>query len=373
VILLGPLYLALSLLCASCAWESGPMRTSGQGPAPSFVFYPGPPEEPRIQHLATYTSEKDVVGEMSAFRKFVLGERDYAELGKPYGVAIHEGKLFVCDTREGAVVIFDLTAGAVELMGNTKRGRLSKPINIAVDPDGTRYVADTGLRRVMVYDRNNHFLRALGDPDRWKPSDLVIVGDRLYVTDLLNGQVVVLQRQGGQELRRLSRKGSGDGELFLPTNIDVDADGSLYVADTGNFRVLKLDHEGTLVQQFGSLGTAHGRFARPKGIAVDREGRLYVVDAAFENVQIFDRNGKLLLFFGGAGNSPGRLNLPAKVAIDYGNVELFADAVAPGYKLEYLILVSSQFGRNKINIYGFLEKSENENEQRHSRRSTDDS
>jgi DNA-binding beta-propeller fold protein YncE len=125
-----------------------------------------------------------------------------------------------------------------------------------------------------------------------------------------------------------------------------------------NTQVLKFDDRGELLQTFGSLGRRLGQFVRPKGVAVDHEGRLYVVDAASGIVQIFDSDGELLLFFGGMGNRPGELYLPAKVVIDYDNVGLFADRVAPGYKLEYLVLVTSQYGGNKVSVFGFLEPSE---------------
>jgi DNA-binding beta-propeller fold protein YncE len=327
---------------------------------PSFVFYPEPPEVPRIQFLGTYSSDLDVQGPVSFFERFILGARESRELAKPYGVAIHDGKILVCDSKAGVVVVFDLVGQAVSWLGGDRTGRLQKPINIAVDEDGTRFVTDMGRRRVMVYDQTNRYVRALGDPEAWSPTDVVIVGKRLYLTDLKNGQVVVLDKESGEELRRFGRRGSGEGEMFFPTNIEADADGNLFVADTGNFRLLKFDAKGKQLQQFGQIGIRHGQFVRPKGIAVDHEGRVYVVDAAFETVQIFDRDGKLLLFFGSAGNHPGGINLPAKVEIDYENVDLFTDRVAPGYEIEYVILVTSQFGRNKVNAYGFLKPGKGE-------------
>jgi hypothetical protein len=40
--------------------------------------------------------------------------------------------------------------------------------------------------------------------------------------------------------------------------------------------------------------------------------------------------------------------------VDYDNVGLFQNYVAPGHQCEYLILVTSQFGSQKVNVYGFL-------------------
>ena len=47
------------------------------------------------------------------------------------------------------------------------------------------------------------------------------------------------------------------------------------------------------------------------------------------------------------------LNLPTAVAIDYDNVALFARRAAPGFRIEYLVLVVSQFGPNQVDVFGF--------------------
>lgn len=338
--LVGPLALA----AAACATAPEP---APQGP----VFYPPAPETPRIQFLTSYNSDQDLVGKPGRFQRFVVGETQPRQLGKPYGLALYEGKLFVCDTRVKAVVIFDLVGRRIDMMGNRQPGQLEKPVNLAIDEAGTRYVADTGRRRIMVYDAQNRYVTAFGKPDEWSPTDVVLAGDEMYVTDRDQGNVVVLDRSSGEELRRF-------GRLFLPTNLEVDPDDNVYVTDTGNARVLKFDPEGEVLQQFGSLGRRLGQFVRPKGVAVDRDGRLYVADAAFHNVQVFAPSGELLMFFGGDGRTRGGVNLPAKVEITYDGVELFEDLVAPGYGIEYLILVTSQFGSHKVNVYGFLREEE---------------
>ena len=343
------------LLLFACAGPGGPKSGEAE---PEYILAPPPPQQPRIQFLAAYSNDLDVLPPLSGFRRFVLGERQGRELGKPYGVAIHDGQILICDTKLGIVEVFDLKAQTAEILGDGPNGQLGKPINIAVDEDGTRYVVDAGLDRLMIYDADNRYLRAIGDPEAWAPTDVAISRKRLYVTDKKNGQVVLIEKATGEELRRFGQLGAGESDLFFPSNLALGIDGSVYVGDTGNFRVLKFDDRGKLLQTFGSLGSMIGQFVRPKGVAVDREDRVYVVDAATAMVQIFNANGELMLFFGGAGNRPGGLHLPATVVIDYDNVDLFADRVAPGYKVEYLVIVTSQFGTNKVSVFGFLEPDE---------------
>jgi DNA-binding beta-propeller fold protein YncE len=337
----------VSSLLSACAGPAGPPK--------DYVLIPAPPQQPRIQFLASYNSDLDVLPPLSGFRRAIVGERQGRSLVKPYGVAIHNGQILICDTKLGIVAVFDLKNEMVAFIGEGPNGKLGKPINVAVDEDGTRYVADVKLNRVMVYDSDNRFVRAIGNHEIWMPTDIAILGERLYVTDKMNGEVVLVEKATGQELRRFSPREKEEGGFFFPTNLAVAIDGNVYVTETGNARVLKFNDRGKLLQTFGSLGQMTGQFVRPKGVAVDRERRVYVADASTEVVQIFDSDGKLLLFFGGAGNHAGGLNLPAKVAIDYDNVDLFADLVAPGYEIEYLVLVTSQFGANKVSVFGFLQ------------------
>jgi hypothetical protein len=104
---------------------------------------------------------------------------------------------------------------------------------------------------------------------------------------------------------------------------------------------------------YGEVGSGPGNFARPKGIAIDRSGNMLVGDTAFQNVQVFDPNGKLLMYFGEPENGLDGINLPAGVTIDYDNVAVFSRFADPKFRVEYLVLVASQYGPNKIDVFGF--------------------
>ena len=163
----------------------------------------------------------------------------------------------------------------------------------------------------------------------------------------------MLEKSSGRLLFKFGKPGSGEGELFHPTNIALGPDGDIYVVETSNFRVQRFSAEGKPVRTYGSVGSTLGSFARPKGIAMDRAGRLLVGDAAFQNVQIFDNSGKLLLYFGQTEGRSDGLNLPAGVSVDYDNIAAFRRFADPKFNIDYLILVASQFGPNKVDIFGF--------------------
>jgi hypothetical protein len=333
---------ALALLLTACA--SAPPKQQE-----SPVFFPPAPELPRLQYLTSVSRLQDVE-EQSAFNRFVVGEKPNVKLDKPYGVAIFDSKIYVCDTNS-TVIIFDLmNKSFAPLKGAVGPGRLIQPTNITIEKDGTKYVADPLRGQIVVFGRDDAYLRAYGEPGGWKPVDVVAYEDKLYVADIANGQIRVFDKQSGEMLKSFGSGGDPSQRLDRPTNLALDGEGYLYVTDLGRFQVVKFDRDGHFKMAFGSLGDGPGHFARPKGIAVDRDGHLYVVDAAFSNVQIFNKEGRVLMFFGGSGDQPGNFILPAKVTLDFDNLAYFQQFAQPNFQIDYLVLVTSQFGPRLVNV-----------------------
>lgn len=347
------LVLPLLLLVAGCA-------TSGKKPK-DVVFFPSPPDEPRIQYLTSFGSEGDL-GTQGSFSGFVLGEEKiHRPIWKPYGLAAAPGTLYVCDTMPGNVGIIDLAKGRIHYLRPSGQGILKMPIAVSVAEDGTRYVSDTARGQVLMYDKGDAYLGALGKAEEMKPCGLQVVGDRIYIADIKkeNHCVQVYDRKSHERLFTIPRDPNDEkARLFQPANLTVDAKGRVLVSDMGSYCVQIYDAEGKHLQTVGEQGETPGRFVRNKGIAVDRTGRFYVVDTDTTVVQLFDNEGRLLMFFGLPKDSgPAGLYLPAGVCVDYDNVKYFEKFVAPGQKLEYLIYVTNQVGPNKVSVFGFLKKS----------------
>jgi DNA-binding beta-propeller fold protein YncE len=349
-------WLALALIAAAAGCAAPAPTPESDARPQDVLFYPPAPDEPRLQYLTKFSSALDVSARSAGMREFVFGGQQFEEqlVNKPYGVAMYEGSVFVVDTRGGGYGVFDLAAGNSRMVRGSGPGAMPKPINITIDADGTRYVTDTEREAVLVFDRDDRYQRTLGKPDQFQPVDVAIAGDRLYVSDVEHHKVDVLDKRTGETLLTIGEPGSEPGQLFHPTNLAIGPDDTLYVSETSNFRISHFTLEGEFIRTIGNIGTQPGQFARPKGIALDREGRIYVVDAAFGNVQLLDADGTPLTFFGepGAGG-PGGIYLPTAVKVDYDNVEYFRKYAAPGFEVEYLVLVASQFGQNKVAVFGF--------------------
>ncbi|MEN8179106.1 MAG: hypothetical protein ABFS39_10880 [Pseudomonadota bacterium] len=339
--------LLVAVLVIGCA---GTPETEKPSPLKA-VLYPPLPDSPRVQFLTSFSGTMDLETKKSSrFAQFILGkeEKVYEGIAKPYGVALQENKLYAVDARGNGYVVFDLALNQFRRI----RG-MQKPINITIDDEGNKYVTDTMLDLVAVYDRNDERIKTFSSQGEYKPSDVAIIGNKLFIADLKNHQIQVLDKATGQKIYTIASAGSEEGQLFHPTNLAIAKNGNILVSDTSNFRVSEFSPDGRYIRKIGEIGTSAGKFARPKGIVADRDGRIYVVDAAFQNVQLFNSEGRLLMFFGGSGTGPGQLYLPTDINIDYTSVDYFQRYAEPGFELEYLILVANQFGPNKINVYGF--------------------
>jgi len=345
------LVLAGVLCLAGCATQT-PV-------AKSYLVFPPPPDEARIQYLTSYGTENDL-GPQSKWSRFLVGsERILRPIWKPYGVAIRDGKIYVADTQAINISIADLAKHRIRYIRPDGLGAMKLPINVAVDQDGTVYVTDIGRRQVLLYDQQGKLVDTIGRKDEMRPCGICLAGDKLYVTDMTNHCVRVYNKSTRELLLTVPRGPATNDQarLFSPTNVAVDRDGRIYVSDSGGFAAKIYDAQGNHLLTIGELGAMPGQFTLPKGIGVDHEGRVYVVDAAVPVVQVFDHEGRLLMMFGEPKSSgEAGLYLPAALTIDYNDLSYFQKYVAPGYKLEYLILLTNQAGPHKVSVYGFIQK-----------------
>ncbi len=320
------------------------------------VIFPLPPDKPRIQFLTSFSKSTDITGTQSEFLSSIVGKEEIRQIIKPYGIAIHKGKIYICDTMLEGIVVVDLKKSTFEYFLPEGLGYLKKPINCFVDNNGYLYVTDSKRKQVVIFDEDGNYKNSIGGKDEIRPIDVFVDENNIWLSDLLNHRVAVYDKESLQFVKSIpSENADSTAKLFSPTNITI-RNGKLYVSDFGDFNVKVYSLEGKYLRTVGSYGRNLGQFVRQKGVAVDKNNNLYVVDAGFENVQIFNEEGKLLMFFGGPYKKPGDMWLPAKVIIDYDNLEYFQKYVYPKFKLNYLIFVTNQYGPDKINVYGFIEE-----------------
>jgi sugar lactone lactonase YvrE len=172
----------------------------------------------------------------------------------------------------------DLFFGAA----GTDQGQFTDAHGIAVAADGSVYVTDTNNNRIEHFSADGKFLNAWGS-----------AGD-------------------------VSSGNAPGGTFKEPWGIAVGPDGSIYVADTWNYRIQKFNADGTFVTMWGKAGQGEtpDAFWGPRGIAVDQKGNVYVTDTGNKRVVVFDSTGNPITEFGSYGMDSGQFDEPVGIAVD---------------------------------------------------------
>lgn len=305
-----PLRFLSLIACLFVAAACGPVQ---RRPEPDNLYWPLPPDQPRIKYLQSIYTEDDI-GRVYSFFEKLFGKEYDDRLVRPYGVYARGNLLYVTDLMKRAILVFDMTAKKLSVVGGD--GSIVSPAAAVRDAAGNVYVADSGSDRVFVYDAAGSY-RSAYVIENSKPVALALNDalGRLYVVDRKAHRVVVLALDG-EKLFSFGSQGRDDGQFNIPLGIAGDRKGDVYVLDTGNFRVQHFDPDGKFLSKFGAVGDRAGMLSNPKGIALDSDDHIYVTDAAFNNFQIFDQEGRILLAVGRLGETPGFLYLPGGIAID---------------------------------------------------------
>ncbi|MCE7947347.1 MAG: TIGR03663 family protein [Chloroflexi bacterium CFX4] len=254
-------------------------------------------------------------------------------LNAPRGLAIGaDGMLYVADTRNGRILIYDAdgrfqrefgtpnTSGDPNIVGEL--GVLREPWGIAVDSDGVIYVADTWHHRVQVFANDGAPLRAWGTFEQaipevmgsavgfYGPRDIKVDSRRrVYVADTGNKRVRVYDQEGNW-LYDIGQRGTELGALFEPVGLAInERTNEIFVASTWNKRVDVFTLEGQYVRSWEIMGWYGTTPSQDSGnrpyLALDPSGNyLFVTDPDVGRVLVYDTLGNPALAFGRLGAAP---------------------------------------------------------------------
>jgi uncharacterized protein (TIGR03437 family) len=191
--------------------------------------------------------------------------------------------------------------------GPAAKAQLYGPSGLAVDATGNLYIADTNNQRIRKIDLNGIITTVAGNPTAASTGD----GGLATATRLSSPTAVAFDNSGnlliaeGNRIRRVNSAGvistvagsnaagaTGDGgpainaTLQTPYGVAVDASGNIYIGDSFNNRVRKVDTNGIITTisggHTGSLGdggpAVNSALALPEGLAFDAAANLYIAD-----------------------------------------------------------------------------------------------
>ena len=327
----------------------------------SNIVWPNPPAIARIKYLAFYSAQplKDVEKPKTAKQSWMdrlagtVPQSDNTkvlfQLDQPYGLAVDsKGKVYVADTKVGAIFIFDTETRDVQMIKNKVDAHFVRIIGLTMDDNDRLFVSDPGLRHVLVFSPQ-HKAEEVITEGMEEPSGLAIdVQNRLlYVADVKQDVVLVYDADTLKLKRKIGTPGKNHelttpGDFAKPTGVAVDKDGNLYVADTLNNRIEVFDADGAFIRTWGKNGDGPGYFARPKGVTIDSDGHVWVADGMQDRVQVFTNEGQLLITMGGHGLLPGQYQGLVNIASDNKHNRIYTSEIYPGRVQEFRYVTDAE-------------------------------
>jgi sugar lactone lactonase YvrE len=256
------------------------------------------------------------------------GQATNAELSGPYAVAVDTNKnLFLSDPAYNQILKVNSSGLVKTLAGPGTDNALSEPEGLACDAEGNVYIADRDNNYVRKIDANGLETIVAGggasladgiqatNAQLLAPQGLAFdARDNLYVS--LDGPSLVREISSTGIITTVAGNGSagysGDGgaatnaALNQPSGLVLDPSGNLYIAESANNRVRKVNLSGAISTVagagtagfFGDGGEATNAWLNnPVGLALDPSGNLYVADSANNRVREVLLAGSPTLFF----------------------------------------------------------------------------
>jgi predicted membrane-bound mannosyltransferase/streptogramin lyase len=178
-------------------------------------------------------------------------------------------------------------------------GQFLEPRGMTRIPDGRIAVVDSKNGRVQVFSASGEFVFEFGkgilNPEYSGPSDVACDPEgNFYVADTWNHALRKFAPSGELLSSVTSWEGSGQPKagLFGPRGVALDHQGVVYITDTGNKFVRAYSSDLRPLLTWGGSGQEPGRFIEPVGIAVDHKDRVYVVDTGNGRIQRFTSKGE---------------------------------------------------------------------------------
>ena len=277
-----------------------------------------------------------------------MGASAQARLRYPTGVAVDNAdNLYIADRNNHRILKIDSTGTITTFAGTEERGfggdggpavqaRLRYPTGVAVDGAGNLYIADQNNHRLRKVDSTGTIDTVAGTGESGfggdngaaaaaqlsYPSGVAVDGaGNLYIAD-----------SGNHRIRRVDSTGTittvagtgkygfgGNGgpavqaQLNYPAGVAVDGAGNLYIADSGNHSIRKVDVTGTIdaVAGTGESGfsgdngaAATAQLSYPSGVAVDGAGNLYIADTGNVSIRKVDSTGTITTVTDARGYNP---------------------------------------------------------------------
>jgi streptogramin lyase len=196
----------------------------------------------------------------------------------PRGIAIDgSGNIYIA-TALGSQVLEVGPTNTVLVYYNVTNPSLINPQGVAVDCSGRVYIADTQNLRIVRVDPAADYAFTVFYQSIYALYDVAVTSTGAVVVALYIGQVLKLSSEG----EVLMVWNTTDPSLFRIQGVCVDSSDNIYIADTGNSRVVQMSATNNTIMAIYT--TTNPTLSGPKGVAVDSKGVVYIADSGNNRV-----------------------------------------------------------------------------------------
>ena len=267
-------------------------------------------------------------------------------LAQPLGLSAANGLIYVADENLNLVFSFSSDGQPVETYGNDSALSFNRPNSVAALSNGEILVVDTWNYAVQRIDAAGHPLMKWGQaaefgfdapkdpPDGfWGPRDVVVDAEGMvFVSDTGNKRIRVyrLDENAAVHVRDIGSGGSGAGELDEPSGMALHTDGRLFVADTWNRRIAVFDWLGNHIENYRVRGWYDNTFNRPYLALDETHNLLYISDPDSNRILVYDPGGACLGSFGqeGLNGASGQFQAIGGITVDSDGYVYISDSTA---------------------------------------------
>jgi DNA-binding beta-propeller fold protein YncE len=191
-----------------------------------------------------------------------------------------------------------------------------------------------------------------------------------------SGTGQILYNLGMRKLSVFGKQGAGDGEFNHPHGVAAHRQGAVYVADTDNDRIVRLQYLPSGLQFVKAIPS----FSHPYGVAIDSRGVVYVTDSDHDQVAVLDTGGNVRARWDGLAHPTGIAVLDGEANYNFNRDDFVAVIENRGQRLSKFStqgerlasidardigLLSAEFAYCAIDLYGSIYVTDRLNDQVH--------
>ena len=256
-----------------------------------------------------------------------------AELYDPTGVAVDSaGNIYIADSSNNRIRKVNTSGNISTVAGNGTGGysgdgaaatsaELYDPTGVAVDSAGNIYIAEQNNNRIRKVSTSGNISTVAGNGTKGYSGDggaaisaelnqpagvAVDSAGNIYIADYVNHSIRKVDTSG--KISTVAGDGPGNGsyngdgilatsaELYYPSGVAVDSAGNIYIADTINYRIRKVDASTGYIStvagngaHYGSIGDGGAAISaqlyNPEGVVVDSAGNIYIADSGNHRIR----------------------------------------------------------------------------------------